>query len=342
LVVISPQGLDDKARFAIDQFLMRGGSVVIAAGNYQIAFDQFLGNLSLQPVDGGLNEMLAHYGITVEKALVMDTQNEPFPVQTERQVGGIVVREIQAINYPFFVDVRASGMDKTSPIVSKLPAITLNWVSPLTVDESKNQGREVKTLLTSSAKSWLRNDINIQPNLNQYPGLGFPVEGEQKARPLAVSVRGSFESYFKGKPSPLAQQQPQAEAQGSATPTPAPQTAGVIEASPDTARLVVVGSNDFLTDVVFQISASLTPDRYLNSLQFLQNAVDWSVEDLDLLGIRSRGQSARVLEPLSEAEQRTWEVLNYVVALAAVIGIGVISYLWRRNERPLALVPQAK
>ncbi len=342
LVVISPQGLDDKARFAIDQFLMRGGSVVVAAGNYQIAFDQFLGNLSLQPIDGGLNEMLAHYGITVEKTLVMDTQNEPFPVQTERQVGGIVVREIQAINYPFFVDVRAGGMDKTSPIVSKLPAITLNWASPLTVDEAKNQGREVKVLLTSSPQSWLRNDINIQPNLTQYPGLGFPVEGEQKARPLAVSVRGSFESYFKGKASPLTQEQPEPATQVAATPTPAPQTSAVIEASPATARLVVVGSNDFLTDVVFQISASLTPDRYLNSLQFLQNAVDWSVEDLDLLGIRSRGQSARVLAPLSEARQRTWEVLNYVVALAAVIGIGALSYLWRRNERPLALAPQAK
>ncbi len=34
LVVVSPQGLDDKAKFAIDQYLMRGGSVIVAAGNY--------------------------------------------------------------------------------------------------------------------------------------------------------------------------------------------------------------------------------------------------------------------------------------------------------------------
>lgn len=337
LVVISPQDLDDKARFAIDQFLMRGGSVVVAAGNYAINYDQFAGNLTLQPIAGGLADMLAHYGITVEKALVMDPQNEPFPVQTQRQVGNFTVQEVQALNYPFFVDVRASGMDKTHPIVGQLNAITLNWASPVRTDEAKNQGREVSVLLTSTAQSWLRTSADIQPNLQQYPNVGFAVEGERKAQPLAVAVRGSFESYFKGKPSPLAQAEAQPAEAGAATPTPAPQTSGVIEASPDTARLVVVGSADFLTDIVFQISASLTPDSYLNSLSFLQNAVDWSVEDLDLLGIRARGSASRVLAPMSEAQQRTWEIANYGVALVALVALGVLWNLRRRNEQPMTL-----
>ncbi len=227
----------------------------------------------------------------------MDPQNEPFPVQVDRQVGGMTVREIQAINYPFFVDVRASGMDKTSPIVSKLSAVTMNWASPITVDAEKNQGRQVTVLLKSSANSWLRTTADIQPDLKKYPNVGFPVEGEKASRNLAVSVRGSFDSFFKGKPSPLGsavkrQAHPpwgRPVRKHLALTDPGPQAGGAIETSPDTARLVVVGSAEFLTDIVFQISSSLAQDRYLNSLQFLQNAVDWSVEDLDLLGIRSRG-----------------------------------------------------
>lgn len=339
LVVVSPQGLDDKARFAIDQYLMRGGAVVVAAGNYQINYDQFAGNLALQPIQGGLNDMLAHYGITIDQALVMDPQNEPFPVQVERQVNGMTVREIQAINYPFFVDVRSNAMDQGNPIVSQLQAVTLNWASPVTLDEAKNKDRQATVLLKSSPNAWLRTDSNIQPNLQQYPNVGFAVEGERAARPLAVAVRGSFESFFAGKSSPLAQAAAAAApTDGAPTPTPAPQTSGVIEKSPDTARLVVVGSGDFLTDIVFQISSSLTPDRYLNSLQFVQNAVDWSVEDLDLLGIRSRGQTTRVLSPMSEAAQRTWEIVNYALALAALAGIGVMWNARRRNEKPLPLV----
>ena len=161
-------------------------------------------------------------------------------------------------------------------------------------------------LLKSSANSWLRTEPNIQPDLEQYPDVGFPVEGE-RASPAAGGGRPrQLRELLQGQAVAAAQAaQPaqaaetQAATEGEATPTPAPQTSGVVESSPDTARLVVIGSGEFLTDVVFQISSSMTPNRYLNSLQLVQNAVDWSVEDLDLLAIRARGQSTRVLAPLT-------------------------------------------
>ncbi|MCX6032851.1 MAG: Gldg family protein [Chloroflexi bacterium] len=344
LVLIAPQGMDDKARYAVDQYLMRGGSVVVAAGNYTLALDPYAGNLTLQPVEQGLQEMLDFYGVRVEQSLVMDPQNEAFPVQVARKVGTMTVQEIQAINYPFFVDVRADGMDKTSPIVSKLSAVTMNWASPITVDAEKNKARQVTTLLKSTPNSWLRTSADIQPDLQKYPSVGFPVEGDKASRPLAVAVSGSFESYFKGKPSPLGSQGqvPGTSEVPGTSPTPGPQAGGAIEASPETARLVVVGSAEFLTDVVFQISSSLTQDRYLNSLQFLQNAVDWSVEDLELLTIRSRGTQARVLAPMAEGDQRFWEALNYVLALVGLAAIGGAWYVRRRNEKPMELAPVMK
>lgn len=343
LAVIAPQNMSDKERYAIDQYLMRGGSVVVSAGNYAIAPDQLSGSLGIQPIENGLRDMLASYGVDVQQSLVMDPQNEPFPVQVNRNVGGLQVQEIQAMNYPFFVDVRPDGMDRQSPILANLPAVTLNWASPVVVDEAKNKSRTVTTLLKSSAGSWLRTDTNIQPDTNSYPDLGFPVEGEQKSYPLAVSVQGVFESYFKGKPSPLTAAPEAGQAAGT-EPQPAPTTEvnaiGTIENSPDTARLVVIGSAEFLNDVVFQLSSNLTRDRYLNTLQFMQNTVDWSVEDLDLLGIRSRGTSARVLNPLTESQQSFWEGANYVLALLALVGLGLI-WRWRRqNEQPMELVPQ--
>lgn len=337
LAVIAPQNMSDKERYAIDQYLMRGGSVVLAAGNYAIAPDQLSGSLGIQPIENGLRDMLASYGIDVQQSLVMDQQNEPFPVQVNRNVGGLQVQEIQAMNYPFFVDVRADGMDRQSPILANIPAVTLNWTSPVVVDEAKNKGRTVETLLKSSAGSWLRTDTNIQPDMNTYPNVGFPVEGEQKSYPLAVSVQGVFESYFKGKPSPLTAA-PTPEP-GQPAPTTPANAIGTIDNSPDTARLVVIGSAEFLNDVVFQLSSNLTRDRYLNTLQFMQNTVDWSVEDLDLLTIRSRGTSARVLNPLTESQQSFWEGANYVLALLALVALGAI-WRWRRqNEEPMELVP---
>jgi ABC-2 type transport system permease protein len=341
LVLIAPQTMTDKERFAIDQYLMQGGSVVVAAGNYIVSPDQMTGALGIQPVDNGLRDLLQHYGVDVQQSLVMDPQNEPFPVTVNRQVQGFQVQELQAIPYPFFVDVRPDNMDRQNPVSSNLAAVTLSWVSPVVLDEAKNAGRNTSVLLKSSEGSWLRTDTNIQPDLQLYPDYGFPVEGEQKSYPLAVSIQGRFDSFFADKPSPwTTEAEPDQEA---ASPTVQPtadastQPPAVIENSPDTARLLVVGSAEFVDDLVLQISSSLGGQRYLNNLLFMQNAVDWSVEDLDLLTIRARGDNVRVLEPLSQQQESGWEIANYAVALLSLLGVAFVWRWRRRHEKPLAL-----
>jgi ABC-2 type transport system permease protein len=106
--------------------------------------------------------------------------------------------------------------------------------------------------------------------------------------------------------------------------------------------LVVIGSGDFLNDTVFNLSSQLSPDSYLNSLQLVANAVDWSVEDLDLLGIRARGAHARILDPLNQDQQSFWEFLNYAIAIAAVVVIGVLWAVSRRREQPMELTPRGE
>jgi ABC-2 type transport system permease protein len=88
---------------------------------------------------------------------------------------------------------------------------------------------------------------------------------------------------------------------------------------------------------VLDLSRSLAPERYLNNLQFMQNAVDWSVEDADLLTIRSGGSYARLLQPLDNTQKATWMWVNYGVALLALVAIGGVWYFRRRGEQPMEL-----
>jgi ABC-2 type transport system permease protein len=337
LVVVGPQGMGDEERFAIDQYLMRGGAVVVAAGNYVLSPLQYGLDLGIELVQDGLREMLETYGVQVDETLVLDTRNELFIYPVERTVGGQSMIEFQQVDYPPFPDVRRDSMATESPIVANLSALVLHWASPVTVDADKTQDHEVVTLLESTAQSWLRTSTDTRPNLELYPELGFPVEGEQGARPLAVSLRGAFESYFKDRPSPFADQEGDTpDETESSEEEEAKPILGTITESPESSRLVVIGSAEFLDDVLLDPSSGLMGDRYLLNLQFLQNAVDWSVEDLDLLEIRSRGSFTRLLEPLDEGEQSFWEFLNYGVALVAVVAIGVAWNLRRRNEAPMA------
>jgi ABC-2 type transport system permease protein len=327
LLLIAPQGLSDMDRFAIDQYLMRGGTVIVASGNYVLSPQQLGGGIAMDPIQDGVRDLLSSYGVQIGESFVMDPQNEPFPVQVQRQVGSMSVVEIQQINYPFFVDVRQDGMSDDSPIVANLPAVTLQWASPLEIDETKNQDREVTVLLQSTEKAWLRASADVNPDLDTYPEFGFPVEGQQGVQPLAVSIRGSFESAFRDRPTPFE------ETGGETQVRP-------IDVSPDSARLVVIGSAEFLDDAVLDISRNLSRDRYLQNLQLVQNAVDWSLEDEDLLTIRSRGIYARLLRDLDQEQQSFWEGLNYALALLGVIVIGVVWNMRQRGEEPIVLVDE--
>jgi ABC-2 type transport system permease protein len=254
--------------------------------------DPYIGGLGLLPVEGGIKDMLTYYGINVSDSVVLDPHNEPFPVAVNREVGGTTVQEIQSMNYPFFVDVRPDGMKSDSMITSNLVAATMNWVSPVTVDADKNANREVETLLYSSPQSWTVDQPSIQPDFQQYPDLGFPVGESQQSYPLAVTVKGVFNSYFADKPDPFEEA---AQQQSGQTTVQEQAPGGTVDTyytrilqSPASSRIVVFGSATFIDDFVIQLSSRLSQDRYLNSLQLFQNAVDWTVEDEDLLSIQSR------------------------------------------------------
>jgi ABC-2 type transport system permease protein len=332
LVVVNPKYMSDKERYAIDQYLMRGGAVFVAAGNYEIMVTQE-GGLGLQAVSNSLQEMLASYGITVEQKLVLDEQNGVIPLPVS---GGVSI-----VNYPHFVDVRSNAMDQSSPIVARLSAITLDWTSPITLDAEKTKNAQVTTLMRSSDKAWTTTDTNTSPNFNLYQ-TGFAAPDARSAYTLAVAVQGSFSSYFNGKASPFTS----TETSGTGTPTPTPAPGSVptefLAKSPDTARLIVVGGSEFLDDTISGLVSRIGVDAVTSSMQFVQNSVEWFVQDTALSNIRAKGQSNRVLAPISDAEKARWEAGNYIFALAALIALGLIWQLRKRSEKPIELVTPAQ
>jgi ABC-2 type transport system permease protein len=339
LVIIAPENLSEVETYALDQYLMRGGSMIVAYSHYKIVPDQMNGFIGLQPVATGLQDWLAHYGVNVETDLVMDSQNYPFPMMVNRTVGNITVQEIQALNYPFFVDIYPDGMNTEHPALRSQPTVTLQWTSPLSVTQKSGLSKEV--LLQSTKNAWLKPDAEILPNYELYAETGFPPGNSFRQYPLALIVQGTFESFFKGKEPPVSTDPAtgadpmSVDPNANAEPLPP-----VIDQSVGTARLVVVGGAAFVDDFVLQLSSRINQDRLLNNLLFVQNLVDWSVEDLDLLNIRSRGTYTRVLQPLETQQQTRWEVANYVVALMFPVTIYVYWRQRRLNEAPIELLPR--
>jgi len=215
----------------------------------------------------------------------------------------------------------------------------MSWASPIELDKAALGSRRVTRLVTSSPAAWTTQSDKIVPDYQAHPEQGFP-DGKDKARRLlAVAVEGEFESYFAGKPSPLAEAPegpsttPASASSSDAKKAGKPVITGVIERSPDSARIVLLGSSSFFSDEVLNLLSGAERSQVLTPVTFAANVVDWSLEDRGLLALRSRGgHFARTLAPLDRDRQIAWEYGSYALAFLGLALVFVFRRLAQRRS----------
>jgi len=327
LAVVAPHALDQQSLFAIDQFLMRGGTVLLATSPYTAEFSG--GELRLQPWDSGLQAWLAHNGVQVGKSLVLDTHNTPFPAPVSRRTGDQEFHDVQMVDYPYFIDLRPPGLAAEHAATGNLPQVTMAWASPVAVAPGK--GRRAAVLLASSGDSWTSASMDVMPRVdsngvsNLHPPAAGAGEAETSPRThshnLGVALQGRFDSFFAGQDAPVVTA-PADTATPAATRVP-----GVLERSPESARLVVFSSNDFMDDQVLSSIVRASGTQYLSPLELFMNTLDWALQDEQLLGIRSRAHFNRTLPPMERRAQLGIEYFNYALALAWLLLLALVYKL---------------
>ena len=334
LILLAPENLSEKAIFAIDQFLMQGGSVVISTAPFNANFSN---TLSAASYDSGLDNWLDNMGFKLDKEMVLDPQNASLPIPVPRNVGPISINEIVMMPYPHFPDVRPEGLNDKHPVTTGLSQLTLNWASPLTLAADKHPEREFIELVKSSPNSWTSDQSDVMPDYQLYPQTGFSPAEERSSYTMAALSQGRFLSYFKGKDSPLLPDKLESEESDeevSDEPEEDESTVygSVIQSSSDSARLIVISSNSFGEDMVLNIASQGVGTEYTAPLEFMQNLVDWSLEDSGLLSIRSRAQLARILYPMDESKRRTFEYGNYAAVLVGLFLVWLMRLILNKRK----------
>jgi gliding motility-associatede transport system auxiliary component len=200
LVIARPtEKFSDYDLFQIDQALMKGTNLAlfldpfkeVKPGNQQqLGFNR--GPVYV-PLDTGLEKLLSHYGIHIEKSYVLDENCHK--QRLPRSMGG---GERPIYFAPIIKDKNINHKLKFLRGIKGLVAVK---ISPLELDQariSKNKLKAVR-LFSSSEKSWeIRKNISLNPLF-----LGPPPSADQMQQfPLAYIIEGEFPSYFAGKPIP--------------------------------------------------------------------------------------------------------------------------------------------
>jgi gliding-associated putative ABC transporter substrate-binding component GldG len=313
LIIAGSTGINDREKYLIDQFIMNGGKLVLL----EDAIHLMSGQLSARQVRSGLENLMPHYGLKVSEDLVLDALAE--------QAGFSSGFMRFMVRYPYWPKISSisKGFNTEHPIVARLEALTLPWVSPIEESELKPETVEFIPLASTSERSW-----TISGPFDLNPQQQFAPPGEMRPHVVAAALTGTFTSYFADREIPEAP----ADTTEALTPETEDETADedkLAESLAET-QIVVVGTSHFIRENFLQ--------QFPTNLTFLQNVIDWMTLGDELIDIRSRTVSDRPLKPevLADEAEGTRNAIKFlgIFGMPIVLGIvGVARWMARRREK---------
>jgi ABC-type uncharacterized transport system involved in gliding motility auxiliary subunit len=290
LLVVHPQNLSDNTLYAIDQFVMRGGRLMVMVDPYSEAQAATPGpqGMPVEDTASQLDKLLNAWGIMVDaKSAVGDLGGA-------WRVRGNSADRVQAVDYVAWFNIRDTGINQADPANAEISQVTV--ASAGSIMKKEGAAIELTPLLQSSARS---GSVPLDKLRMPDPArilAEFRPEGGP--RTIAARARGMLTSAFAGPPEPLAG-------------TPRPENFPAHKAATDApANLVIVADTDMLADRFwvrvqdFFGQQEATP--FADNGAFLGNVIGTLAGGDALIGLRSRGGSIRPFDRV-EAMQKDAE-----------------------------------
>ncbi len=305
LMIIDPQDLSEESLFHIDQYVMNGGKLFVAAPGVQL--NSRGGMNSVIPNPPNINSILEYYGLRINADLVEDW--------TGGRSQGAMTRAGTIIRYKDpLVFITAKGA-KESALTKDIPEVMFAYTSSVSRSD-RGTSAPVTALLTSSENSRLQaGPFTLDPTELKPPAP----EEKTKAQDLAMLVKGSLTSRYAETPAPVLTNE------DGTTKTVAADD--IMKKSKESAEVVVVGSALLLVDQAIQAMPA-------NALLPL-NVAEAFTRGGDLLALRARDMGTAQLRQITPAEARWTQALIIIgiPLLLVAFGFGLLMNNRRRRAR---------
>ena len=327
--------------YQIDQALMRGTNLLL----FLDAFDEVMPQQNFgmrqgpeyKPIDTGLEKLLAHYGLRIGKAYVLD--ENCYSQRVPKSMGG-GERKIY-----FAPMIQNNHINHRLDFMKNIRGLVAVKASPLSVDPDalKRQGATADVLFSSSDRSWeMKDHINLNPMFMAPPKSGTELE----SYPLAYLVEGAFTSYFSGKPVPKRTLEEPTEKASEAAAKPAEDTrdlsmiqgsGGFIEKG-QPARIFVLAASEMIRDNVLDADDN-TPNGV-----FIMNVIDALNGRADIATMRGKQQQYNPLDETTAATKAVikWANIGGLPLIVVFFGIAVWIRRSARRKRIQAAFAKGK
>src|SRR5882672_4073253 len=280
LLVIHPRGISDKAQYALDQFVLRGGKL-IALLDPSAYFDQ-LGQMG--GMGGGtpssLDKLLKAWGLAFDSGKV---------VLDMRYLTGAGPRTL-----PTLLSLNDNAFAPNDIATARLGSLLMPFAGVFTGKPA--DGLSETVLMKTSAYSQLVDSFAATAQ-GDAAVRGFKPSGTEYA--LALRLTGKFKTAFPdGKP----------KADDKAKPLPSKAESAPLKVSAADNAVVLVGDSDFINDGAAVQIQEIFGQRIViprnGNIAFAQALVDQFAGDPDLIKLRSRASAARPFIRIRDMEAK--------------------------------------
>lgn len=314
IIIANPQtAFSERERFAIDQYIMRGGSVLWAVNGVRFSEDvlQREGFTPVLALDLGLTDMLFRYGVRINPALVQDVQCLPIPVNVSSDPSQ---PNLQPMPWTFAPLLLTS---QGSPITKNLGQVSSTFVSPIDAVGGED-GIDKRVLLATSTAT----KVTGTPAEVDLSDMNPDIEDfRYQYVPVAVSMEGVFPSAYAHRMMP----------DGIVSDEP------IRKESVPTRQVVIACGSILANDLQKGQALPMGYDRY-SGMQFSNrdvavNAVLWLTDTEGLIALREKSVALRLLNDKRAHDERLQVQLVSTISPVALLAlIGGIVFIIRKRK----------
>lgn len=288
VMVVHPFGLSDQSRYAIDQYVLRGGKAMIFVDPHAEEGARSNQALRLPPgVGSDMPKLFKAWGIKYDKDKVLGDLQAGQRVQAGVDSFGrpIITRYVAWTSYG------PENINSTDVTTSQLRLV--NFGTPGFFEVEQGATAKVEPLITSTKSSgpfdaeMVRRDPKPADILNQF-------KSQDRTYILAARVSGTVKSAFPDGPPKDDSKKDDAKKDDKKT---AEKPKPHLKESAKPANLIIVADSDFVADLFWVRTQDLFGQQVTvptaNNADFVVNAADNLGGSSSLIGLRSRGLSAR-------------------------------------------------
>ncbi|MEQ8230019.1 MAG: Gldg family protein [Rhodospirillales bacterium] len=285
LMMVHPKELSEETRYAIDQFVMRGGRVLAFIDPNAEAEIPGPGK---QPGPSDIDRLLKSWGVTFVKDKIAAD------LKTARRVSVRDKGQITQIDYVAWNTLGAENLNTKDAVVADVRS--LNVGSAGIIEPAPGATTTFTPMLTTSENSQALDAAKLRGRID-IVGLFRDFQPSGKKLTMAARVTGPVKSAFPDGP-PLVGTGPDAEK------ARAERMKSHIAESKKPLNAVVVADTDLLHEGLWAEVSNVNGEQllvpYAGNSDFVINAVENLSGGDALLGLRSRGDSRRPFELVEE------------------------------------------